>query len=147
MSGLREQCQWLLEYVILSIYTVPPPPILGVQRHCPGPWELVWQNDLHGRGWVISQYEVMRTSNIGQTELFQIAVVEQNRTFYSLTMDDLDVDGEYNFTVRGFTVDGPGNVSVAMRYQPERPNTPNTCLLYTSPSPRDRQKSRMPSSA
>ena len=25
--------------------------------------------------------------------------------------------------------------------------TPETCLLYTSPSPRDRQKSRMPSSA
>ena len=25
--------------------------------------------------------------------------------------------------------------------------TPNGCLLYTSPSPRDRQKSRMPSSA
>ena len=30
---------------------------------------------------------------------------------------------------------------------PPSPNTPNTCLLYTSPSPRDRQKSRMPSSA
>ena len=27
------------------------------------------------------------------------------------------------------------------------PGNPNTCLLYTSPSPRDRQKSRMPSSA
>ena len=26
-------------------------------------------------------------------------------------------------------------------------NNPTTCLLYTSPSPRDRQKSRMPSSA
>ena len=26
-------------------------------------------------------------------------------------------------------------------------NTSYTCLLYTSPSPRDRQKSRMPSSA
>ena len=25
--------------------------------------------------------------------------------------------------------------------------TPHACLLYTSPSPRDRQKSRMPSSA
>ena len=25
--------------------------------------------------------------------------------------------------------------------------SPDTCLLYTSPSPRDRQKSRMPSSA
>ena len=32
------------------------------------------------------------------------------------------------------------------RFHP-KPNTPNTCLLYTSPSPRDRQKSRMPSSA
>ena len=36
----------------------------------------------------------------------------------------------------------------------QRPTSPstgewryNTCLLYTSPSPRDRQKSRMPSSA
>ena len=29
------------------------------------------------------------------------------------------------------------------QFKPE----PNTCLLYTSPSPRDRQKSRMPSSA
>ena len=27
------------------------------------------------------------------------------------------------------------------------PNTPNTCLLYTSPSPRDGLLSRMPSSA
>ena len=26
-------------------------------------------------------------------------------------------------------------------------SSPNVCLLYTSPSPRDRQKSRMPSSA
>ena len=31
-------------------------------------------------------------------------------------------------------------------FQPS-PNTPNTCLLYTSPSPRDRTRSRMPSSA
>ena len=31
---------------------------------------------------------------------------------------------------------------------PASSKTPsNTCLLYTSPSPRDRQKSRMPSSA
>ena len=28
-----------------------------------------------------------------------------------------------------------------------RAGTPKNCLLYTSPSPRDRQKSRMPSSA
>ena len=36
---------------------------------------------------------------------------------------------------------------VNSEFNPELPNTPNTCLLYTSPSPRDRQKSRMPSSA
>ena len=30
---------------------------------------------------------------------------------------------------------------------PKEEPPPNTCLLYTSPSPRDRQKSRMPSSA
>ena len=29
----------------------------------------------------------------------------------------------------------------------QTPNTPNTCLLYTSPSPRDGLLSRMPSSA
>ena len=29
----------------------------------------------------------------------------------------------------------------------EQIRIPYTCLLYTSPSPRDRQKSRMPSSA
>ena len=29
----------------------------------------------------------------------------------------------------------------------DQPKLDNTCLLYTSPSPRDRQKSRMPSSA
>ena len=38
--------------------------------------------------------------------------------------------------------DGEDQVEVT-----SHPNTPNTCLLYTSPSPRDRQKSRMPSSA
>ena len=30
---------------------------------------------------------------------------------------------------------------------PEEPAEPEACLLYTSPSPRDRTRSRMPSSA
>ena len=34
---------------------------------------------------------------------------------------------------------GPGNIALANKYI--------VCLLYTSPSPRDREKSRMPSSA
>ena len=38
--------------------------------------------------------------------------------------------------------------SQVQRSKPEaKVTTPITCLLYTSPSPRDRQKSRMPSSA
>ena len=32
-------------------------------------------------------------------------------------------------------------------FVPQQPNMSSNCLLYTSPSPRDRQKSRMPSSA
>ena len=32
-------------------------------------------------------------------------------------------------------------------FAPGHPYAMSTCLLYTSPSPRDRQKSRMPSSA
>ena len=35
----------------------------------------------------------------------------------------------------------------AGKEMPTKPNTPNTCLLYTSPSPRDGLLSRMPSSA
>ena len=37
--------------------------------------------------------------------------------------------------------------TVAYIKDKQNPNTPNTCLLYTSPSPRDRTRSRMPSSA
>ena len=32
-------------------------------------------------------------------------------------------------------------------YGPAKPTTYETCLLYTSPSPRDKRQSRMPSSA
>ena len=41
-------------------------------------------------------------------------------------------------------------VEVVLRHKPEQTNLPfytYTCLLYTSPSPRDRTRSRMPSSA
>ena len=36
---------------------------------------------------------------------------------------------------------------ILSEYSKNLKEVPNTCLLYTSPSPRDRQKSRMPSSA
>ena len=38
-----------------------------------------------------------------------------------------------------------GQSAIRVVLKPTKP--PNTCLLYTSPSPRDRTRSRMPSSA
>ena len=44
---------------------------------------------------------------------------------------------------------GPGALDLSSQSTAKAANAEgaNTCLLYTSPSPRDRQKSRMPSSA
>ena len=41
----------------------------------------------------------------------------------------------------------PSNFSLDWDKYPDLDLSPYFCLLYTSPSPRDRQKSRMPSSA
>ena len=41
---------------------------------------------------------------------------------------------------------GPAGANTAISYKKLNPEL-KVCLLYTSPSPRDRQKSRMPSSA
>ena len=49
-------------------------------------------------------------------------------------------------SVVGFTAKGDRLVGQPAKNQIVT-NAENTCLLYTSPSPRDRQKSRMPSSA
>ena len=68
---------------------------------------------------------------------------------------ELDADNEIDLTaiLRG-DIDSTYNPSEHNRAEPSSAPTPNyaplpvnDCLLYTSPSPRDRQKSRMPSSA
>ena len=41
----------------------------------------------------------------------------------------------------------PGPIPFRAVWKPQAQSLDNICLLYTSPSPRDRQKSRMPSSA
>ena len=45
------------------------------------------------------------------------------------------------------TPTNPTDSTASSTYNAARPVHINGCLLYTSPSPRDRQKSRMPSSA
>ena len=57
------------------------------------------------------------------------------RQFLSV-MDKPDVD-----TIEGLSP------AIAIEQKSTSHNPRSTCLLYTSPSPRDRQKSRMPSSA
>ena len=56
---------------------------------------------------------------------------------------DSHIETKTTLTTTGYppeTLRQPGILETALR-------DPNACLLYTSPSPRDRQKSRMPSSA
>ena len=72
---------------------------------------------------------------------FKVNDVDQNDFIIGLQITDttpLDVsDGVYFISVDG---------SAALLLNVEKDNSVD-CLLYTSPSPRDRQKSRMPSSA
>ena len=66
-----------------------------------------------------------------------------------------DLGAISNITISGgsagqsIVTDGAGNLSfaTATSSMAPMPYQIDTCLLYTSPSPRDRQKSRMPSSA
>ena len=60
------------------------------------------------------------------------SIPENSIEFYKPLLDWVDSNVEDN--------DEAVNISIRLEYF-------NTCLLYTSPSPRDRQKSRMPSSA
>ena len=57
---------------------------------------------------------------------------------------DLDLDSEKDFVNQGGSFSMDELLSDLESYGQEGGTT---CLLYTSPSPRDRQKSRMPSSA
>ena len=62
----------------------------------------------------------------------------------SVTLDDLERRNSY---IR--SVISQNSVALGADYVKVVEDTPvlTACLLYTSPSPRDRQKSRMPSSA
>src|SRR5665213_1452970 len=69
--------------------------------------------------------------------------------------DDFDFDGDRGAVVIWFSDDPSLNEQTRFRLMEASDRirhtdmvvVENTCLLYTSPSPRDRQKSRMPSSA
>ena len=70
----------------------------------------------------------------------------------SLTADEIDevtgiLNGTTNYILSKMASDGSDFADVLKEAQRLGYAERNPCLLYTSPSPRDRQKSRMPSSA
>ena len=58
-----------------------------------------------------------------------------------------DTSKEKSFKLVGIQVDEKLKWVEHINYIAKKINYANYCLFYTSPSPRDRQKSRMPSSA
>ena len=79
------------------------------------------------------------TQEVKEEQTTEEQVEEQKELIRQLK---LKVDGEEEVMDLPFEVDEKQAEWLAAKIQPTR-----ACLLYTSPSPRDRQKSRMPSSA
>ena len=66
-------------------------------------------------------------------------------------LDEMEKRGEIDFRASGVALDSSATIylmkSRLLLKLEEPPPPPRPCLLYTSPSPRDRTRSRMPSSA
>ena len=92
-----------------------------------------------------SSWKVLTDEKLGQ--LISKIKMEEREVFPGSTLETPSASLP-QATSNGTTL--PGDIAKTTEVASEttkQPNTPNTCLLYTSPSPRDRQKSRMPSSA
>ena len=61
--------------------------------------------------------------------------------------DEANEAGDQQATVGSYRSAAPAEAIITVTANGLGTDLRNTCLLYTSPSPRDRQKSRMPSSA
>mgnify|MGYP000193424146 CR=1 FL=1 len=69
-------------------------------------------------------------------------IIDSESPFHNQTVDILIVDG----SIKKIGTSLP-NTENATEVKLDNLHVSQGCLLYTSPSPRDRQKSRMPSSA
>ena len=77
--------------------------------------------------------------NNQKTQMLCIQPALEKEVSSFLYADGQRIDSGEELKVVGFKFGKKPNVNAHFNYM--------TCLLYTSPSPRDRQKSRMPSSA
>ena len=103
----------------------------------------------------IEQHKHLMDTELGNYTKEDVACLVENMYFearsdgyagmYAVTMVVMNrvSDKRYPDTVCGVVHQGPTRESWKTRGK----DVADSCLLYTSPSPRDRQKSRMPSSA
>ena len=108
------------------------------------PFTTIHNNVVIGEGsWIGSNVTIMEGARIGKNvSIFPgavISAVPQDKKFND--EDTVTIIGD-NTTIRECVTINRGTTD---RMKTQVGN--NCCLLYTSPSPRDRQKSRMPSSA
>ena len=90
----------------------------------------------------------IETAQYCDEALLKIKKALQNKSPFELLLTDLSFDNTYR--ERKLT-SGESLITAVKEVQPNIKimvfSMEYSCLLYTSPSPRDRQKSRMPSSA
>ena len=67
--------------------------------------------------------------------------------FTDSKIDEVSIAGEAYKISKGINIEGVARQKDVNKLAIKVEALSGTCLLYTSPSPRDRQKSRMPSSA
>ena len=91
------------------------------------------------------------TNNRGVKSLTLNLKSDEGKTILHRLVKEAEIFGQ-NFRPRvakklGFSYEELKKINPAIVYGSVSAYGPDGCLLYTSPSPRDRQKSRMPSSA
>ena len=107
-------------------HSVPPPPLLGVSRVCPGPWRLRWLHDLNP-SWNITRYDVIWEEGGEEVGTAEVTVLPPPQEVYEVALSGLNVTSEYSIRVRGVNRDGPGNYSDDLVYQP------HLCGEYSGP--------------
>ena len=104
---------------------------------------------------VVTEGEVVETSTTKTTLNFETNTVDLGETETGTTSESKPVvmirvqtNAKFvNVLMRKSLSESVPTFSLGAKHQWYAVPDPGTCLLYTSPSPRDRQKSRMPSSA
>ena len=109
------------------IPAVPPPPLLGVSRVCPGPWRLRWLHSINAN-WNVTRYDAIWEEGGERVGSAEVDVLSTEQEAYEVVLSGLNLTSEYAIRVRGVNRDGPGNYSDVLVYQPQ------LCGESTSPS-------------